>query len=207
MKSYFLSFVLAAVSPAVVVPQMIELQSQKLGTDKGIPTLVTAAASIDDVYSITWFTLILGFVDTGRIHCYLKKLYFIFSEAPNSSFIFTIIKAPLEVIAGIVIGSVIGLILWIFPDPQLTHLGFRRLAFLVSASCAILFSSNFFGVETIGPIAILVAGFVAGLRWRKLSKTETLAEDESLKIIWNYFAQPFLFALIGFQLNLSQVSF
>ncbi|KAE9548239.1 hypothetical protein FO519_008547 [Halicephalobus sp. NKZ332] len=185
-----LGFVLAAVSPAVVVPQMIDLQSQKLGTNKGIPTLVTAAASIDDVYSITWFTLILGFVDT---------------EAPNTSFVFTIIKAPLEVLGGIILGSVLGLVLWIFPDPQLTHLGFRRLSFLISASCAILFSSNFFGVETIGPIAILVAGFVAGLRWRKLSRTESLAEDESLKIIWNYFAQPFLFSLIGFQLNLSQI--
>jgi NhaP-type Na+/H+ or K+/H+ antiporter len=56
------SFTLAAVSPAVVVPGMLDLQERKLGTTQGIPTLVTAAASIDDVYAITLFSLALSFV-------------------------------------------------------------------------------------------------------------------------------------------------
>ena len=47
-----LGFVIAAVSPAVVVPGMLDLQARGFGTAKGIPTMVVAAASFDDVLAI-----------------------------------------------------------------------------------------------------------------------------------------------------------
>lgn len=53
-------FVLAAVSPAVVVPSMLALQDKGYGVDKGIPTLVIAAASVDDVLAISGFGVVLG---------------------------------------------------------------------------------------------------------------------------------------------------
>ena len=53
-------FVLAAVSPAVVVPSLLSLQARGYGTDKGISTLVIAASSIDDIIAITGFGVILG---------------------------------------------------------------------------------------------------------------------------------------------------
>jgi len=53
-------FVLAAVSPAVVVPSLLNLADRGYGLDKGIPTLVIAAASIDDVLAITGFGVSLG---------------------------------------------------------------------------------------------------------------------------------------------------
>ena len=53
-------FVLAAVTPAVVVPSMLNLADKGYGTDKGIPTLVIAAASVDDVLAITGFGVMLG---------------------------------------------------------------------------------------------------------------------------------------------------
>lgn len=53
-------FVVAAVSPAVVVPTMLSLSDKGYGLDKGIPTLVIAAASIDDVLAITGFGVCLG---------------------------------------------------------------------------------------------------------------------------------------------------
>lgn len=53
-------FVLAAVSPAVVVPSLLALHTQGYGVDKGIPTLVIAASSIDDVIAITGFGVVLG---------------------------------------------------------------------------------------------------------------------------------------------------
>ena len=56
-----LGFVLAAVSPAVVVPGMLSLQERGYGTGKGIPTLVMAAASFDDVIAISGFGLCLAF--------------------------------------------------------------------------------------------------------------------------------------------------
>ena len=55
-----LSFVLSAVSPAVVVPSMLSLAERGLGVDKGIPTLVIAAASLDDVLAISGFGVVLG---------------------------------------------------------------------------------------------------------------------------------------------------
>ena len=53
-------FVLSAVSPAVVVPSLLNLQERKYGTKKGIPTLVIAAASVDDILAITGFTIMLS---------------------------------------------------------------------------------------------------------------------------------------------------
>ena len=53
MWGFMLGFVLAAVSPAVVVPSLLGLQERGYGVDKGIPTLVIAAASVDDVLAIS----------------------------------------------------------------------------------------------------------------------------------------------------------
>ena len=57
---FMLGFVLAAVSPAVVVPCMLSLQHKGLGVAQGIPTLVIAAASIDDVLAISGFGVVVG---------------------------------------------------------------------------------------------------------------------------------------------------
>ena len=54
------SFVLAAVSPAVVVPQLLVLQQKGFGVEQGIPTLVMAASSCDDVLAISLFSVFLG---------------------------------------------------------------------------------------------------------------------------------------------------
>lgn len=60
-------FVLAAVSPAVVVPSLLSLQERGYGVNKGIPTLVIAAASVDDVLAITGFGVVLSIAfSTGQ---------------------------------------------------------------------------------------------------------------------------------------------
>lgn len=68
---YFWRFVLSAVSPAVVVPSLLNLSDRGYGINKGIPTLVIAAASIDDVLAITGFGVVLGMAfSTGRYILY-----------------------------------------------------------------------------------------------------------------------------------------
>ncbi|CAJ0915459.1 unnamed protein product [Ranitomeya imitator] len=57
---FMLGFVLGAVSPAVVVPAMLLLQKEGYGVDKGIPTLLMAAGSFDDVLAITGFNTCFG---------------------------------------------------------------------------------------------------------------------------------------------------
>lgn len=61
-QSLSFSFVLGAVSPAVVVPNMLMLQENGYGVEKGIPTLLVAASSMDDIVAITGFNTFLSIV-------------------------------------------------------------------------------------------------------------------------------------------------
>lgn len=82
-----LGFIIAAVSPAVVVPMMIKLQDKKLGTDKGIPSLILAGASLDDVVAITIFTVFSGL--------YLGN---------SSNLLISLLLIPLRIIIGAALG-------------------------------------------------------------------------------------------------------
>lgn len=64
MMSHFLfgSFMLAAVSPAVVLPVMLKLQKKGIGQSNGIPTMVIAVAGLDDVLAVTGFEVIFGLI-------------------------------------------------------------------------------------------------------------------------------------------------
>lgn len=88
--------VLAAVSPAVVVPRMIELIEKGYGTKKGIPQMIVAGASCDDILVILLFTTFLG-MGQGR-------------EVSFSSFI----NIPHSIISGILTGFLSGYLLHIF---------------------------------------------------------------------------------------------
>ena len=89
-----LGFIIAAVSPAVIVPQMLKLLDQKIGTDQGVPTLILAGASIDDVFAITLFSAFIGLY-TGT----------------NSNLTWQILGIPLSIVLGIGLGVVFGLLL------------------------------------------------------------------------------------------------
>ena len=65
VDSFLLGTIIAAVSPAVIVPRMIQLIDQKLGTNRKIPQMVLAGASIDDIYVIVLFSTFLIFAQTG----------------------------------------------------------------------------------------------------------------------------------------------
>ena len=102
--AYMLGFIVSAVSPAVVVPSLLKLKEQKYGTEKGIPDLILAAASFDDVLSISGFGICLGLAMGG-------------DESGESELIFNIIRAPLELIIGVVGGLALGkACTYIFPD-------------------------------------------------------------------------------------------
>jgi NhaP-type Na+/H+ or K+/H+ antiporter len=95
---FLLGFVLAANSPSIV-PGMITLQENQLGTDKGIPTLLIAAASVDNVIAITGFGICLGSVFYS-----------------GSSLVWSIFKGPIEVLVGVIYGIIIGVVLWFIPS-------------------------------------------------------------------------------------------
>lgn len=90
-----LGFILAAVSPALVVVGMLDLQQLGFGVKKGIPSLVIAAASFDDIVAITGFSFFISLA----------------VQSENSNFVYTALHGPLSIIIGITIGSVGGLTL------------------------------------------------------------------------------------------------
>ena len=68
LDALVLGSILAAVSPAVVVPLMIDFMDRGRGAKKGIPTLILGASSVDDVFVIVLFTIFMGLYGPGEIH-------------------------------------------------------------------------------------------------------------------------------------------
>ncbi|XP_070544797.1 sodium/hydrogen exchanger 9B2-like [Ptychodera flava] len=172
--AFILGFVVASVSPAVVVPSMLSLQEKGLGMNKGIPTLLIASASVDNVLAITGFSVALGITfSTGSV-------------------VFTIFRGPIEVLVGICVGITFGLIMWFIPHAnQESQNGYRSLLLFGSGLFA-LFGSSALGLPGSGALAVLTMSFVAAQRW----KDEKTAVEDVMGLLWT-FLQPFLFALIG----------
>ena len=88
--------VLAAVSPAVVVPRMIYLTENKYGTKKAIPQMIMAGSSCDDIFVIVLFTTFLGMVQ---------------GKSANA---LDFINIPISIICGIILGTAVGYLLYRF---------------------------------------------------------------------------------------------
>lgn len=88
--------VLAAVSPAVVVPRMVQLMETKYGTEKAIPQMIMAGASCDDIFVIVLFTTFLSMAQGG------------------SADIKAFANIPVSIILGIILGAIIGYLLYLF---------------------------------------------------------------------------------------------
>lgn len=88
--------VLAAVSPAVVVPRMVSLMEKKYGTDKAIPQMILAGASCDDIFVIVLFTTFLGMAQGG------------------SADMMDFVNIPVSIVLGILLGAVVGYGLYLF---------------------------------------------------------------------------------------------
>ena len=175
LDAFILGSVLAAVSPAVVVPRMIQMIENKQGTSKGIPQIIVAGSSIDDVVVIVIFTA-LTTVATG-----------------NSLGVMTYFYIPLAVVLGIASGIVMGLLLvWFFKKFHL------RDTIKVIIICAISF--GFVALETLlketigysGVLATITIGIVI------MSKYKILAERLSQKYskLW-VVAEIILFVMVG----------
>ncbi|KAK6759684.1 hypothetical protein RB195_021326 [Necator americanus] len=182
-----LGAVLAAVSPAVVIPALLDASKGGYGVRAGVPSLVIAAASLDDVYAITIFSLILSLT----------------FPSSGASPLLTILGAPAEVFCGVFFGSVMGFLLHFIPRKDVQNLHLVRLALLFTFSLAFLLGTTKLRVDGAGAIGVLVAAFVAGHAWKKEGE---LPEEDYLAIMWHHFFQPLLFGLIGLELSFEMIS-
>ena len=91
LEAAIMGAVLAAVSPAVVVPRMVKLMEEGYGTKQGIPQLILAGASVDDVYVIVLFTTFISMIQGNGVS------------------VIRFVNIPVSIVLGIVIG-IIGMI-------------------------------------------------------------------------------------------------
>lgn len=98
LEAAIMGAVLAAVSPAVVVPRMVELMEKKYGTNKKIPQLILAGASLDDVFVIVLFSTFVSMAQGDGIS------------------IRSFIDVPVSIISGILLGALLGFCLAYFFD-------------------------------------------------------------------------------------------
>ncbi len=182
MESAILGCVLGAVSPAVVVPMMVQFIKEKRGTDKGIPTLVLAGASIDDVTVIVAYSLVLGVYVGDSVHLF-----------------WTIAGIPLSIVFAVFFGFGIGLILIkVFEkvNPRAT----KRALAILGISIVLVHMGDILEEHHI-PFAALLA--VMAIGFIILEKREAMAHELSAKFgkIW-VFAQIVLFAMVGAQVDI-----
>ncbi|MDF2614986.1 MAG: Na(+)/H(+) antiporter [Clostridia bacterium] len=177
-----LGFIIAAVSPAVIVPQMLNFIEIKLGTNKSIPTLILAGASIDDVVAITLFSAFVGLYSGSSINIGLQLL-----------------GIPVSILFGIALGGVIGFILVrLFSRHHMRDskkvLVILGIAILLSTLETLLKNkvqiASLLGVMTIGFILFEKMPLVGERLAHKFNK------------IW-VFAEILLFVLVGAEVNIT----
>ncbi|XP_059167523.1 sodium/hydrogen exchanger 9B2-like [Physella acuta] len=176
--AFMLGFVMSVVSPAVVVPSMLSLSQRGYGLDKGIPTLILAACSLDSVLAITGFGVLLGV------------------NFSKGDVVWNSLKGPVEVIAGVCYGCVVGVLLWYIPQRSSQSRVFFRSAMLVSAGLVAIFGSKAIDWSGSGPIGCLAVAFVAGYRWRQEYQGLKNPVEDVMSALWMVF-MPLLFSFIG----------
>lgn len=181
LESLLLGTVVAAASPAVIVPRMLKLKDENYGTKKAIPQLVMAGASVDDVFVIVLFTAFSTLLQTGEIN--------------YSSFL----VIPTSIVFGILAGIVIGIIM---------SYVFTKIHIQDSAKVIIILSVSFllvtFENSIDGSIGFsgLLAIMALGLTLASKKKELTARLSSKFSKLW-VAAQVLLFVLVGATVDIS----
>ncbi|HSO25756.1 MAG TPA: cation:proton antiporter [Methanobacteriaceae archaeon] len=181
IEAGMLGFIIAAVSPAVIVPQMLSFIERRMGTKKGIPLIILTGASVDDVVSITIFSIFVGIYGGQQINYFREAL-----------------SIPLSIGLGILFGLILAFILiYLFKrfDIRATE---KTLIVLASA---ILLKNLGDSLNSIVPIAALVGVMVIGFVILEKMPEVGARLSEKFGKIW-IFAEILLFVLVGAQVNI-----
>ena len=180
LEAAIIGSVIAAVSPAVIVPRMIRLMEEGCGTNKNIPQLILAGASVDDVFVIVLFTAFTSLASTGNIST------------------INFLQIPISIVLGVLVGMLLGIILIKFF--QYFHMRDSvKLLIILSFSFLLIELQN--RLEGIIPISGLLAIMSLGMIIKQ--KYDILAKRLSGKYnkLW-IVAEIFLFVLVGATVDL-----
>lgn len=174
IESALLGAVLGAVSPAVVVPRMITLINEKFGTEKGIPQLILAGSSVDDIYALVLFSSFLSLAQSGELH------------------IMNLLSIPLSIVSGIFIGFLGGYLLsLLFKNIQLDPI----IQVLIILSLSFIFVSLEEAFTVLPFSGILAVMSMAIMIYRQIPE-----QAENISHLYNQLWVPgeiFLFVLVG----------
>ncbi|WP_308653152.1 cation:proton antiporter [uncultured Anaerococcus sp.] len=182
--------VMAAVSPAIVVPRMVKLIDEGYGKDESIPQMILAGASCDDVFVLVLFSSFL-------------------SMAKGSEFSFkSLLKVPVSIILGIGFGIVIGYLLYLFFERRYKNGSYIRNSskVIIILSLAFLLVSLESLVKEIIPISGLLA-VIAMASAYKIKAEDGVVERLSEKFakLW-IFAEILLFVLVGAEVDIKYMT-
>ena len=172
--------VIAAVSPAVIVPRMIRLIEEGYGKEKSIPQLILAGASVDDVFVIVVFTALTTLASTG--------------ELSGTSFL----QIPVSIVLGILLGALVGVgLVWFFKKNHMRDS--VKVLIILSVSFLLLEVQNRLEgiVPVSGLLAIMSMGILINQRYDVLAKRLSVKYNK----LW-LGAEIFLFVLVGMAVDL-----
>ncbi len=180
LSSGITGFLLSAVSPAIVVPSMLEFKEKNIGAKNDVPTLVLAGASLDDVFAITIFTVFINM-----------------SQGENLNIIKTVFSIPINILGGVLLGLALGFI-YVYFFRIVKH-NFRDtekalILFIISLAAYVIGELT----SIAGLLAIMAMGFII---LEKDDKTANIMAYRMNKI-W-VVAEIILFVLIGMSVDVS----
>ena len=180
LEAAIIGSVIAAVSPAVIVPRMIKLMDEGYGTAKSIPQLILAGASVDDVFVIVVFTALTTLASTGNISA--------------TSFL----QIPISILLGVLLGVLVGFCLvWFFKKCHMRD----SVKVLIILSISFLLLEVQTRLEGIVPVSGLLAIMSMGILVNQ--KYDVLAKRLSVKYnkLW-LGSEVFLFVLVGIAVDM-----
>ncbi|MCI6788622.1 MAG: cation:proton antiporter [Mollicutes bacterium] len=181
--SYFeallLGSVLAAVSPAIVVPRMIKLMDEGYGKEHCVPELIMAGSSFDDIFVIVLFYSFKNLVSTSTVD------------------VWGISQIPISIITGVILGIITGFLMIIF----IKYLNFNKIInviFMLGLSFGMIALENilkpYFSVSSL--LGIIVMAFIINI----FNKEESREIQKTYNGLWQVF-EILLFTLVGIATN------
>lgn len=176
--------VIAAVSPAVIVPRMIRIMEEGYGQAHSIPQLILAGASVDDVFVIVLFTAFTALAQGGRVDA------------------FSFFQIPISILTGISAGFLAGFLLIVF---------FKRFHMRDSVKILIIISISFLllecetRLEGILPLSGLLAIMSMGIMLKQRYETLAVRLSSKYNKLW-VAAEVLLFVLVGATVDISYIA-
>eukprot|EP00397_Hematodinium_sp_SG-2012_P017740 GEMP01018151.1.p1 GENE.GEMP01018151.1~~GEMP01018151.1.p1 ORF type:complete len:344 (+),score=57.82 GEMP01018151.1:609-1640(+) len=181
-----MGFIIGAVSPAVVVTGMCNLQRQGYGVAQGIPSLVVAAASLDDIVAISGFSMASGCAFAVEGPWYAGAL-----------------KGPLTMIIGVMCGLtalIVIAVVWKLPLGEGPE-------FMLGLCLVMTYGMSEIGHVGAGYLGSIVMCAAASYYWKRTGEYRMRTRALEMAVyIWGWIAEPLLFGTIGVAFNFNAIS-